>query len=424
MSATFKVSDILNPQSEEDCYNELIDVLSDLNPEVSPNINDYAVGSVMDSWLRTAAHIYHMGLEHSQYLMQSQFVKGAQSDALTRICEGTYDNKRVDAVPTQGYFRFILDDKRLGPYTITPKDTLIVKYIPQDTIQFTPLESFTLSVYERTKDVKVQCTTSGTIGNISYGSSLQCLEIPGVLITNPIYSGSNWITQVGRDQESDNILRNRSTTKFATYNIGETISDKLINLVLNATSSNGTPIVSYCSIDDLNPRGAGTVNVYIANDLDLVTQTQINLIQSGVLDTNFFGNQSTVGEPRIKCYASDTLELDSTQILGTIGYSGNFETVRNNVESALDEFVKTIPIGGFTYDGLIDKGILFSEFEHLILNIPGITSVVLDDNDEEMIKIEINEKPIAPIGQVGQRWTKSISNIGSQSFTWKLIKRR
>lgn len=419
----FSVDDVTNPQSEEECYNELIDVLADIDPEIAPNITNFSIGSALDSWIRVAAHVYKLGIDDTSVLFQTQFAQNSANTALDVVNSGYYSEERGEARPTRGYMRLTLSDTSLGPYTITPGDSELISYVGDTSFVFKIDDTTTLDSLNTIADVAVICETPGTIGNILYGSELSC-NLPGVVVTNPPYSGSSWITQYGTDAESDSVYRNRSITKWANYSNGETVKDKLINLVLNATGSDGFRIVSHCSVDDVNPRGAGTADVYIANEVDDVSITQLSLIQSGTLDHNFFGNDSQFTEPRVKAYAATSYHLSSSDIRGLIYFNGDFATIRQQLESNLDSWVGSIPIGGHAYTSYVTRGFIYSDLESVILSTPGVTGVILYDSDAAIFTIPTSVKLLPPAGTAGKRWTKSLDNSSTQPFSWRNLVRK
>jgi len=413
-----------NPQSEEACYDELTDLFQDIVPEITPYTTDFSVGSTIDSFIRTAARVYKVGIDDTSNIIATQFVGQSAGEALTKVASGFFDEQRGLAIPTQGYMRLTLTDANSGPYTITSDDNTVIKYDADNTIQFYVRDSATIDSSHLVADVFVECLTSGTLGNVVVGSLLSCNDLSGISVSNPIYSGSTWVTQYGKDEENDASLERRATTKFSTFARGEVSSLFLTNAVLNATGSSGQPVVTYCSVDDNNPQGAGTVDVYIANDIDPVTTAQIETIQSGTLDTLFFGNNSSVAEPRVKALAATNLYIQNVFTSSIISYKGNFDDVRNNVETSLDTFVKQVPIGGFKYDGLSDQGILYGDIYETVLSQNNVTNCTINlDNNEEMLKLNKFDKLVLS-GSVGERWTRDKNNVGNQPFSWKYVAQR
>src|SRR5690606_5098552 len=183
---------------------------------------------------------------------------------------------------------------------------------------------------------------------------------------------------------SDERLKARNASKVATRAL-EPIRDTIENLALEAA-----PAVTAVGIDDENPRGAGTFDVYLAGDLATATQEDVDAVQApldarvsgdlatatqedvdavqAALDARVFGDTS--GDPNTRpgyAVAATPLALDIT---ATVYYSPAFEAaaVQAGVEAALLAFVRSIPLGGFDYSSALEDVVPVTEIAAAIKN--------------------------------------------------------
>ncbi len=182
-------------------------------------------------------------------------------------------------------------------------------------------------------------------------------------------------TKTGVDQEGDPKLQVRNSTKWSLLTEFELIKDAVINIALSAA-----PAIAQAAVDDQNPRGAGTFDVYIAREVGVfdLASSEIATLQTE-LNKRVFG----VATALAKRAGPSTLD-----VAGTIYYDSTLglstDQVKTAVETvAIPDFIKSIPIGGFNFgpDGpahIVAKNDLESAIKVATVNgLPAVKTLVL-----------------------------------------------
>lgn len=210
--------------------------------------------------------------------------------------------------------------------------------------------------------VTVKAEVAGSGGNISP----QTLELvtPFAGVTAEFAGG---FLTAGSDAESDPAGRERVRSKWATLRT-EKISEGILNLVRTAV-----PAMHGVSIDDDNPRGPGTVDVYLAADTATAGVSDVATVQTA-LDGALFGT-GTVVQAGLAIAAPTVL----MPLAATVYTRGVNETdTQNLLVAAWRAFLLTVPVGGFDLspgpDNIIQRDQIST---YLAANVPGVVSVTI-----------------------------------------------
>lgn len=361
MVATFE--EISTPLTEEEGTQEALDYLS-------------AKGFSGTSWQPGSVQLLMVQLLggyviHRTTTIASEYVKWglnylATGEALERYSDSQYDNQKIGGTYTIGQMRFTVDAGE-GPYSVGVGEVVVTDGV--STYRNTTGGTLTSAA---PVDLLLTSETTGRVAAIANNTSLTLVTtLTGVTVTNPAIAGSGtWMTQVGSDPEADDVLQERNRTKWSTLGNGETVIDRAINLALNSSST-----ITKVSIDDKNPRGSGTANVYVGGDNVVVGTDDLDAAQEA-LDKNFFANMTLGSDERVKAYATTAVELT---LVGTVYHDSNYTSaqVQAAVEAAIEAFTKTVPIGGFTYASLLANVVLRGDVVQAIENALGVKSAVL-----------------------------------------------
>lgn len=121
-----------------------------------------------------------------------------------------------------------------------------------------------------TLDLEFKASSAGIASNLTIGTPVSFVTPPvGVtvaLVETSSGSGSCMAVS-GVNEESDAALRERCRTRWASLGAEKT-KDAYVYLARNALDGAGDPVlgVTKVLVDDSNPRGPGTVDVYLADD--------------------------------------------------------------------------------------------------------------------------------------------------------------
>lgn len=327
-------SDIVEVSTDE-AKQDLLDLLDSLGFAAT----SWQEGSLALLAVEMSALIWSRVSSVAVTVRDNMHVPTAFGEGLTRLSRSHYDNEREKAVATRRLITLACAAGQ-GPHVIDVGDIVV----SDDTGQtFRNVEGngvvypVNLSSGGGPITFRFEAEIAGSAGNVANGEVNQLVTtLAGVTVTADV------IEREGVDQESDPRLRQRNTSKWALLTELELIDDAVENIVLNAS-----PTIAVVRIDSQNPRGAGTVNVWIAGALTTASVDDVNAAQ-GELNKRAFGPQPPDPLAAFLVQSAPPAPLDIT---GTVYYSGAApkQAVQQAIEDALLDFLETIPLGGFDY---------------------------------------------------------------------------
>lgn len=253
------------------------------------------------------------------------------------LAEDYYDLVADPAVATVGKFRFAAT--AVASSSTVGIGQMIVRYgagssqrLYQNTEPFTPVPGSTV-------DVPVVAQVAGSAGNIANNSTLHLVTAyPGLSVTNPPITGTtSWITTRGRDVEALPVLADRCRARWADLAEG-TSAEKFARLVRLAFTSAGlTNPVTRIYVDDTNPNGPGSVDIYLATDSGPADAADV----ARVLD--YVAARWAVGQGPFRAFAASTLTIAVT---GTIKGPADSVSALTQATTALSDLEPTYAIGG------------------------------------------------------------------------------
>lgn len=211
--------------------------------------------------------------------------------------------------------------------------------------------------------------------NIGRGAvRLMVTQFAGVSVSNDVNPVDQpWYTLIGLDEELDTALQRRNETKWALQSL------ELVKEGFEAVArANGAIKVD---IDDTNPRGQGTLDVYAAGAAAQLGVAEMQAIQLAFSKRVFrtdatwqspwlFGNSSLI---QVKPPAMQTFSLPA----GIVYYTGQLAAVKEAVRLALNDIVTLCPIGGYNYAPGPTNVITIGDLSHAIEEIEGVATVEL-----------------------------------------------
>lgn len=197
-------------------------------------------------------------------------------------------------------------------------------------------------------------------------------SIPGMTVVLADAGDGTPMVRAGVDRERDASLRARLRTRWDTIGVQKTTS-ALEFLALN-TPGVATP-VTRVSIDATNPRGTGTVDVWIATDAGPALGADVALVNTYVRDRSAIGSDVLV-QPAVAKTIAIGCEVRAP--------SATSADVVAGLTAALDDLVSSVPLGGTLYlsqivDVLQDEslGVRNVEIGALTISIDGAPAVAL-----------------------------------------------
>lgn len=388
----FNFYDLTTPTSESDAYDQCVELVQSQTTEIT----DYSVGSLVDCWARMVARMMSIDSNDTAAITLTTYPSYARGDSLTQAAGGFYSLQRTDPSPAVRSMVFNLA-LPYGPYTINPGEQQVQD---QGGNVFYNTNVITLNSLTQSCSGTMQCISSGTMGNSLQGTLSLVGTLAGVTVSD------NGVVTYGIAQENDTKLRTAATTQFAQLQNGEVTQDSLTNLVVKNPSTND---LTFVSIYGKNPNGPGTAVVYISGDDFVATSDDATNVQNDIVNKIFLGCSGS--SPRVQVVPAQPLVLPLT---GTIWYTGDLATVQSNVNSALTSWVKTIPIGGFSYPEINPLiGIVFySDVDRILDDVPGIVKYMINAPASGYFQNVPSGKLVSPQTlSTGSQWTDGLGFI-------------
>lgn len=388
----FTYEDLTTPITLSEAEEELLDFISEQGIETT----DWRTGSPELTIVKTLALIYKNLQNRAVQQVKNSVNETAQGEALTVLSKNVFDNERVLAQRTVG--KFLLNGPITSELPISFKQAELK--ITDGNRIFQNTSPFTLSVANNSSSFDFEAELPGADYNISNNSFLSPLNtnIP-VNVSNPAVSGStSWITTMGSDEEDDETLRQRNATKWSELQVGSLTTDRVRSIAFSASSD-----ITSVYVDDLNPRGQFTVDVYIAEDFTTGSVAQRQAVQQA-FDVAFFGNSAN---NLVSASLSAPVDFNPSSIKVFYQPSLSLSFITEQVVSASNNWIKTIPIGGFNYTSTLTGSVSVIDLYDKILEVDGVVKVSGSTQDVFLAK---NEKLTPPNYTTGSAdWSVAIS---------------
>lgn len=259
-------------------------------------------------------------------------------EALTKFSDSHYDNQRTGSVAAQRRTTLACAATS-GPHTINVGD-IVLAHPDGDTYR---------NIDDGVTVYPVSLPSGGSVAGLVFEAEIAGISASGkapntVTILQTTLAGVTVASDIaerdGAEDEADATLKTRNKTKWALLTRFEKIKDAIINIALEATLA-----VTSVEVDDQNPRGAGTFDVYMANNLSTASGGDVALAQAK-FDLLVFG----AGETPKRClvFPAPTTALN---FAGTIYYKGSYTPadMAAATQAAIEAYLKTVPLGGFNF---------------------------------------------------------------------------
>lgn len=359
---TLSYEQLTTPVTEAQAEEDSIEILDDLGFTAT----SWQSGSDQLTFVKLAAHLWSKFTEYAAEIAKLGNNEDASGVGLERYSASVYDNIKVKATKTVGTMVFTTAAGE-GPHGVNLGDVVVTD--GASTYRNTTTGTFTSAA---AVPLTMEAEVAGSASVLPPNTTLSMVStFAGVTVTNPVISGSDtWMTTVGVDVESDPNLRLRNSTKWATLGAGEVVLDRVVNLMLESDVA-----IKKVVLDDENPRGVFTADVYIGGEFTIVDDDALAAAQA-TLDLNFFKNQTLGQLPRVQAIKSTALPLT---LVGTVYYDSNFSesVVTASVEAALLALIKAVPIGGFNYPPVLSHLLTIGDIQQAIENAEGVLTAEL-----------------------------------------------
>jgi phage-related baseplate assembly protein len=346
---------IQTPVTEDEALDFILQQLTDLGFAA----RSWQQGSAGLTMSTIFARVYSNTTELIAAYSFQGFNDTASADGLTAFSDSQYDNQRIAATKTQGTIRHT--NASGAPHIVTASqltaedENLGLTY--RNTTGGTIPAGGTLPL-------TYEAETAGAASNVPVGT-ITILNTPlnGVTITNPDLGAGTWITSEGSDAETDARLKLRNTSKWATRTYA-TPAEGLISFALASTDN-----ITRVAVDDSNPGGPGTTDVYIAGAAGVSSSADVTTAQEYIDDRIPI---TSVDGLTVKAASGNVQSFVATIYIET---SLNNATTQAAVEAALTSYINTLAIGGTVLPPGVQGYALFSEMVGAMTAIDGVRNV-------------------------------------------------
>ncbi len=329
-------------------------------------------GSIEHTFITFMALMWSDLTEVAKALAEFGFNAHATGDALNEFSKSRYGHSKTPAVRERGTVR--LTSTASVPYTIQVGELIAAT---DDGVQFRNLTGGTLNAGSTaspsTLDLTFEAVIAGSSSHVDNGKINRLLTpLAGVTCSNNVTSP--WYSIVGADEESDASIRRRNATKWASLTV-ELVAESYEYIARN----NGAVKVL---VDDNNPRGAGTLDVYVASDRALLGVSTMEALQLA-FSKAAFQTTSSWSDPwpggdtsRVATKSPVPQPLNVTATLYHDG-SNDDATVVANAEQAIKDFLTATPIGGWDYSPGPANVVKEEDLVNVLKTVDGVRSVTL-----------------------------------------------
>lgn len=326
------VDQITTPVTEEQALQTCINELTALGFSAS----SWQSGSRSRFMLQLLAKLYSQVTVTVADIASAGFNSSAARAWLTLFSDSHYDNQRFAAVTTQGTLVLTSAANTPGPQSITIGQLVFADSVYGYTYRNTT--AFTLNP-SSTHSVPVQAETAAGNRDVSTGTITQLkTSIVGCTVNNPaIGITGTWITRNGADEETDAALSLRNTNKWGTLGIGP-------GMAYAYNAAMGHASVRRVFVDDANPRGPGTVDVYLATDSGTVVAGVVTAVAE-YFDGTFDGVDRVNTSADLLVLSAVALPV-TVQAAVYILAQHNTAATQATIEAAVNAYFTALPIGG------------------------------------------------------------------------------
>lgn len=335
------VAQLLAPPTPRQARASVLDKLSDVGFPVT----SWQSGSIARTLIEMVALMVADSALTIQRITRNRFNEEATGDWLTLLSSSFFDNTRGKSVRAR--LKITVSNATAGSISLNEGQVLLKDYIG--------------NVYSNAGNTAAPAhgSVDVTFEAQQPGASARGVQLVFVTPLAGCTITAAALIRRGVDEESDAKLRARNRAKWATLAYGAP-ADAYVNWALTADGS-----ITRVYVQDNNPRGNGSVNVYIAgNDDPLTDSSNEALAAQAYIDARApIGSHVLVrGATLLDVAVNGTLYVDT-------GYDKDI--VLTTVKNALDTMMDTVPIGG-----VLGKLPIASVYRTIMMT-PGVVNVDL-----------------------------------------------
>lgn len=270
-------------------------------------------------------------------IAQSGLLAYAEGEDLDALAQNVYGISRVPAQFAEGEV-VLAAAPGTGPYNISAGSFWVGT---PSGLRYVVTQNATIPAGGNVA-VRVRAEEPGSAYNVAAGAiSVVLTPLPGVSVAN----NSGWLLFAGRDEETDEELRERCRALWPTVAYARPAEAYV------AWAKEASPAVTKVAVL-VHPRGQGTVDVVVFGD------SGIGSADVDAVNTYLQERKDLVAD--LAVYAATPVNISIT---GTVYVrAGTLSPAQAEVNAALDALEREIPIGGAVYNDAIIAAIRSSQY--------------------------------------------------------------
>lgn len=261
-------------------------------------------------------------------VVRSGLLAYAEGEDLDLLAENVYGVSRIPAQFAEGTVTLTAAPDT-GPYSIQAGSFWVGT---PDGLNYVATQNATVP-QGGSVSVKVRAESPGSAWNVAAGAiTIVRTPYPGLSVTNL----SGWLITAGRDEETDEELRERCRSLWPTVAYSRPAEAYV------AWAKEASPAVLKAAVLT-HPRGQGTVDVVVWGD------GGIGSADVAAVDAYLQERRDLVADLRVYAATPATISITGTVYVR----AGTLSTTQSQVDSALRSLERSIPIGGWVYNDAI-----------------------------------------------------------------------
>lgn len=359
---------LLTPVTEEEALETCLSILQELGFPVTA----WQAGRVQHTSVRLVARLYSELTNVIADFTGAGFPNKAKSSYADLLGKYVFDEARIPAEETEGYIHFVSDlsapalSFQAGELRITVGGQ---PFILNEALSLSP---------GATDDFLFQAEIAGSDGNVAVSSSCSFVspDVVGVVITNPVYADSTWITVQGRDAEEDSRYMDRCVGKIARQTYGSTEG------AYRAWTLEALPEVNRVTVQQ--GAGAGEIEITAATPEGALSSPQIDTIVDYLDGTDGVGRRPINDEVTVGTVTEVTSPALTLTVYVRKAFASEAEAL---IVDALETYLENLPIGGEVVTTPPGHA-LQSAMIAAVMSVPGVIKVTGVPSD---VELEVDE---------------------------------
>lgn len=285
-------------------------------------VTNFNSGGVFHTLMMISLEIYIELITLFRKVLNNMFVKHAQGEWLVLKAED-YSKTRKQATKTRGMLTLVGSEEH-GTLTI-PKGTTFKtnKDINGSELRYFSISDVTFLDTQNMVQVPVEAEKEGTLYNVPQGKIVNCTRhLEGI---ENITNEAGWITKEGTDIEELELLRERTLNSWSDLATGTTAA-KYKSAAEKVTG------VLYADVDQLHPRGQGTVDIIITSTAGAASEELIHRVEEAVCEIK--------GEyDNLLVKSAVTIDQD-VKVIATLPKLAGDEGIEEKIRYAVESYFK------------------------------------------------------------------------------------